>query len=96
MFLLLELIRIILLFVLLGSIAQYFINQLYVSLNIQLNTNGSFLVLLGVLIGFFVLYRDKFQFSGFYKGPNQVKLPKYFSVLLICISIILLILAPFI
>lgn len=50
---------------------------------------------LAIFVLLFVLYRNKFQFSGWYKGKGRKKLPKYVSVTLIFISIILII-SPFI
>jgi len=46
----------------------------------------------GTVIIFFVLYRNKLQFSGWYVGKGREKLPKNISKLLISSSILLLIL----
>lgn len=43
----------------------------------------------------FVLYRNKLQFTGFYEGPNQQKLPHTISVTFITCAILLLVLSPF-
>ena len=45
---------------------------------------------IAILLLLFILYRNKLQFSGWYKGNGRKKLPKIVSSLLICSSIILL------
>ena len=44
----------------------------------------------------FVLYRNKFQFSGWYEGKDQEKLPKKVTQLLMISSVILILLPPII
>ena len=44
----------------------------------------------------FVLYRNKLQFSGWYKGEGKEKLSKTVSQTLITISVILLLFPPII
>ncbi|PZD85983.1 hypothetical protein DTX80_06555 [Bacilli bacterium] len=56
--------------------------------------NYSWLGAIAILLLLFVLYRNKFQFSGWYKGKGGIKLPKHISFILISISI-LLIVSPF-
>ncbi|MGG0643078.1 hypothetical protein ABE021_03880 [Sporosarcina gallistercoris] len=46
---------------------------------------------IAVFLLIFVLYRNKLQFSGWYKGESKVKLPKAVSLALILMSLILLI-----
>ena len=68
---------------------------IYASLGINVDdTNGGLIVGLSILILIFVLYRNKLQFSGFYKEEKRVKLPKAVSILLISCSVLMLIFAP--
>ncbi|MFC9542465.1 hypothetical protein ACFTQ7_21725 [Lysinibacillus sp. NPDC056959] len=92
----LELIRIIVIFLVLGSMMGALVKLIYANLGINVdNTNGGWLVGISIYILFFVLYRNKFQFSGFYKGPGKEKLPKEVSNSLILCSILMLFIAPF-
>lgn len=92
----LELIRIIVIFLILGSMMGALMSFIYASLGINVdNTNGGWLVSVSIFILFFVLYRNKFQFSGFYNGPGKEKLPKKVSNSLILCSILMLFIAPF-
>lgn len=91
----LELIRIIAIFLLLGSLMGGLIKLVYASLGINVdNTNGAGIVGLSILILIFVLYRNRLQFSGFYKGEQRLKIQKTFSVFLISCSVLMLIFAP--
>lgn len=89
---LLEILRIILLFALLGMAGWMVLAYTYDLFEVKeaYRWPGS----LAVVILLFVLYRNKLQFSGWYKGKGKVKLPKSLSIVLILISIILLI-SPF-
>ncbi|WP_068674133.1 hypothetical protein [Oceanobacillus sp. Castelsardo] len=89
----LELLRIIIIFVLLGGLAWAIIGNIY-TIN-GVTETYSWLSALSILVLLFVLYRNKLQFSGWYKGKGRKKLPKNVSILFISISIILII-APFI
>ncbi|WP_027963877.1 hypothetical protein [Halalkalibacillus halophilus] len=89
----LELLRILVIIGVLGFIGWSIINSIYT----RNEGSGSYswlgaLALLGFL---FVLYRNKLQFSGWYKGKNREKLPKQVSVIIIMSSAILL-LSPFV
>lgn len=91
----LELIRIIAIFLLLGSLMGGLIKLVYVSLGLNVvNTNGAGIVGLSIFILIFVLYRNRLQFSGFYKGEQRLKLPKTVSIFLISCSVLMLIFAP--
>ena len=92
---LLELIRITAIFLILGSLMGALMKLIYASLGINVdNTNGGWIVGLSILILIFVLYRNRLQFSGFYKGEQRLKLPKTVSVFLVSCSVLMLILAP--
>jgi hypothetical protein len=58
------------------------------------NTNGGWLAGIAILLIFFVLYRNKLQFSGFNKGEEKIKLSKNVTITLISFSVLLLIGAP--
>jgi hypothetical protein len=49
-----------------------------------------------VLILLFLIYRNRWQFSGWYKGEGRTKLSQKTTKLLIAISVLLLILPPLI
>ena len=90
---LLELIRLTVIFVffygMLGSLLYY----LY--LKIGVNTDKYlWMGYIAILLVFFLLYRNKLQFSGWYTGKGREKLPKWASKSLVSISILLLLLPP--
>ena len=69
---LLELIRITAVFLILGSLMGALMKLIYASLGINVDdTNGGWLVGLSILILIFVLYRNRLQFSGFYKEKEN-------------------------
>lgn len=90
---LLELIRIIVLFAIVGSALGYFINYIYLEMGLETEKYG-LIVFIAIFILFFVLYRNKLQFSGWYKGKGREKLPRMVSQILILSSAILLLLPP--
>ncbi|WP_303969716.1 hypothetical protein [Sporosarcina ureae] len=93
----LELIRIAIILLISGGLLGGLVNLIYAGFGINVDdTNGAWLVGVSILIILFVLYRNKLQFSGFYKGDQIVKLPRIISTILISSSIILLIIAPII
>ena len=90
---LLELLRIIFLLGLLGALGWLIVGNIY-RIN-EATESYSWLGAIAILILIFVLYRNKLQFSGWYKGEGRVKLPKSITVTLISSSILLIIL-PFV
>src|SRR5690625_5234363 len=88
-----ELLRIIIIFVLLGGVGWMLVENIY-TIN-ETTENYSWLGAIAILLLLFVLYRNKLQFSGWYNGKGKVKLPKSVSHALITSSI-LLILLPFV
>lgn len=91
----LEIIRITAIFLILGSIMGALIKLVYGNFGIDVdNTNGGWMVGISILIIIFVLYRNRLQFSGFYKGEHRVKLSKTLSAFLISSSVLMLIFAP--
>ncbi|MEQ6391201.1 hypothetical protein RZN22_18125 [Bacillaceae bacterium S4-13-58] len=89
----LELLRIIIIFMLLGGLGWAIIGNIY-TIN-ETVESYSWLGAIAILLLLFVLYRNKLQFSGWYKGKGRLKLPKFVSLTLILSSIILLLL-PFV
>lgn len=91
----LELFRITAIFLIFGAVLGGIVKLIYASLGINVdNTNGAWLIGLSILILLYVLYRNKLQFSGFYKGKGKVKLPKKVGISLISCSVLMLIIAP--
>ena len=89
---LLELIRIVFILGILGALGWAIIGNIYAI--DETTENYSWISAIAIIILLFVLYRNKLQFSGWYKGKGNVKLPKPVSVTLIFSSILLFIL-PF-
>lgn len=90
---LLELLRIIFIFAVVGSVVGYFLGNLYLEIGIDTEKYG-WMGFIAILLLLFVLYRNKLQFSGWYKGEGRKKLPKIVSQTLIFSSIGLLLLPP--
>ncbi len=79
---LLELIRIILIFGIAGTIISTIVNGIYINIGVNMNQYG-WLGSIAILILLFVWYRNKLQFSGWYSGKGKEKLPKMASQILI-------------
>src|SRR4051794_20553379 len=90
---LLELIRIIFIFAVVGGILGYFFEYVYLEIGADTEKYG-WMGFIAIFILIFVLYRNKLQFSGWYKGKGKEKLPKIISQILIFSSIGLLLLPP--
>ncbi len=86
---LLELLRIIFIFILLGGLGWEIIGNIY-TIN-EVTERYSWFGGVAILLILFVLYRNKLQFSGWYKGKCREKLPKTVSLMLIWVSILLII-----
>lgn len=90
---LLELIRIIVICAIVGGTLGYFLKNVYLEIGIDIEKYG-WMGFISIFILIFVLYRNKLQFSGWYKGKDRDKLPKIVSQILIFSSINLLLLPP--
>lgn len=90
---LLELIRIVLLFAIVGTILVGLLANIYLEMGVNTEKYG-WLGFTAVFILMFILYRNKWQFSGWYKGKGREKLPKKVSQILIFSSICLLLSPP--
>ncbi len=73
----------------------FLLNRVYSALGIDLNDNAyDGLQWIAIYVFIFILYRNKLQFSGWYKGKKLKKLPKSFTLVMVSGAIILLLL-PF-
>jgi hypothetical protein len=90
---LLELIRIIIMFAIVGSVLGYLLENIYFEMGIDPEKLGA-IGFIAIFVMFFVLYRNKLQFSGWYKGKGREKLPRKVSQILIISSIVLLLIPP--
>jgi len=68
----LEVLRVLCLLIILGGIGSYILYQVYAELDTSFTWFGFF----GVILFIFVLYRNKLQFSGWYKGENRKRLSR--------------------
>ncbi|WML43675.1 hypothetical protein [Neobacillus sp. PS3-40] len=89
----LELIRIILIFGFFESLFYIVLNNMYKSLGV---TQYEWFGYLGILLLLFIIYRNKWQFTGFYNGKGNVKLPPKVTNFLASFSVLLLIFPPII
>lgn len=89
----LELIRILFIMAIFVAISGFFVGNIYVATDVDTGKHG-WMGYIALLLLFFVLYRNKLQFSGWYKGKGREKLPKLVSQILIFTSISLLVLPP--
>ncbi|WP_375089893.1 hypothetical protein ACDZ29_03445 [Peribacillus sp. RS7] len=89
----LELIRIVLIFGIAGSIISIIVNGIYINIGVNMNQYG-WLGSIAILILLFIWYRNKLQFSGWYSGKWKEKLPKTASRILIMCSLFFLCAPP--
>lgn len=90
---LLELTRIIFIFTFLGALGGAIIINTY--RRVGVHEDYFMFGGIAILLLLFIMYRNKWQFSGWYKGKGRVKLPKLVSWTLILVSIVLIV-SPFI
>ncbi|MED4908104.1 hypothetical protein P9761_07680 [Brevibacillus centrosporus] len=69
------------------------LKQVYLLLGFT-GVNG-YLIGIAIFLWLFVMYRNKWQFTGWYKGKGREKLPRQISLALLVFSLVLVILAPF-
>ncbi|UPM56257.1 hypothetical protein [Gottfriedia acidiceleris] len=87
--LILEVIRIILIFGLIGALISTVVSEIYIEFSVNLTHTG-WSCYFGILVLIFVMYRNKIQFSGWYNGKGREKLTKIVTKLLISCSIIMI------
>lgn len=91
----LELFRIVTIIFVIGMILGFIINSIYAIFGITVETTtGGWMVGLAIFPLLYVLYKNRLQFSGFYKNGGQVKLSKRTTTILLCISVLMLTVAP--
>ncbi|TYS16127.1 hypothetical protein FZC78_12315 [Rossellomorea vietnamensis] len=93
----LELVRILFLFLFFGGMLGGLIKLIYIVLGIVINEDGSggWFPAIAILLILYVLYKNWLQFSSFVQGAKE-KLPKTVSLRLISSALILIGIAPFI
>lgn len=84
----LELLRIIILFAILGGLAGAFLGFFYISIGV---TQFQWIGYIAIYILLFILYRNKLQFSGWYNGKGGEKLSKVVTLSLLLTSGLLLV-----
>ncbi|UJL47357.1 hypothetical protein KFZ58_05550 [Virgibacillus sp. NKC19-16] len=89
---LLELLRIIFIFLLLGGLLWILIGNFYQFDDVE---NYQWFPVVGIYILLFVLYRNRLQFSGWYVGKGRMKLSAKVSKMLIGIAVLFLV-VPFV
>ncbi|MFF2581476.1 MULTISPECIES: hypothetical protein [Peribacillus] len=91
----LELFRIITIIFVIGMIMGFIINSIYAIFGITVeNTAGGWIVGMAIFPLLYVLYKNRLQFSGFYKNGGQVKLSNRTTTILLCFSVLMLTVAP--
>ncbi|RLQ94242.1 hypothetical protein [Falsibacillus albus] len=91
----LELLRIIAIIIIFGGGSLILISKLYEFLGVSLAApEGGWLLESAILICIFVLYRNRLQFSGFYRRKEHKKLSGKLSLALLLITLLLFVAAP--
>ncbi|MFD4929508.1 hypothetical protein ACFWMS_11300 [Peribacillus butanolivorans] len=91
----LELFRIITIILVIGMVMGFIINSIYAIFGINVeNTTDGWIVAMGIFPLLYVLYKNRLQFSGFYKNGGQVKLSNRATTILLCTSVLMLTVAP--
>ncbi|MFS0781515.1 hypothetical protein [Bacillus sp. 1P06AnD] len=88
-----ELGRIILIFCILGSLLGQLLMYTYAHLSIPMNS-FKWIGGIGVYLLLFILYRNKWQFSGYYKGKEMHKLSRGTTIGICTIAAVLIIGPP--
>lgn len=91
---LLELMRILLLLLIITGLLFWFEKQLYRMFDIDIADVYVTAGLANLLI-FFVLYRNRFQFSAWYRSTNEKKLSSRLTLGIMAASLLLLLIPPF-
>lgn len=90
---LLELFRIILIIVFVGGMIGTGLNYFYQALGINMD-HFEWVSFVAVLLLLFVVYRNKWQFTGWYNGQGNKRLPPKITIALLICSILLLVVFP--
>jgi len=92
--LLLEFIRMFFLLIIFYLISGNIVVYIYKKLGVEFSITYGIMMVISLLIIFTILYRNKWQFSGWYKGDIKDKLSKTLTKWLISIALLLLLLPP--
>lgn len=84
----LELIRILVIFILIGMLLWLLVNSFYDIWN--LSDQNKWIGTLGIALLIFILYRNKYQFNGWYKGKGKEKLSPFITKFLLVLSAVLI------
>ncbi|WP_409340696.1 hypothetical protein [Paenibacillus sp. MBLB4367] len=91
----LELLRILVLVMVLGILFSVLQNAAYSIAGFPIDRNEyAWLARVAILVLIYVLYRNRLQFSGWYKGAGMQKLSKPVTFSLLCISLLLMVITP--
>jgi hypothetical protein len=90
----LELFRVVLIVVFLGILISSIITFIYHLIHLSVGGLGFMFVFLATIIFLFVVYRNKFQFHGFFRGKQLQKLSEKLTLILLVIAFLLIIIAP--
>ncbi|NOU96204.1 hypothetical protein GC093_23690 [Paenibacillus sp. LMG 31456] len=95
------------LYLLLGEILRFILLLIFVGLSVSLlgysysflgfnlnNIHYGWLAWIAIICLFFVLYRNKLQYSGWYIGKRRERLSKTTTLILVASSILLMIITP--
>ena len=88
----LEISRIIIIFLFLGMLLGSIVSNIYTSLNIESEKYG-WMAAFAIYILIYVFYKNKLQFSGWYRTKNSKKISK-FPFIILCFLSALLFLMP--
>lgn len=92
--LLLEYIRMFFLLIIFYLISGNIVVYIYRRLGTEVSIIYGIMMVISILIIFTILYRNKWQFNGWYKGDVKDKLSKTLTKWLISIAVLLLLLPP--
>lgn len=90
----LKVVRIVLIILFGGFMVLTILKGIYHLLGFTLDFRGMFLCFIGMLAILFILYRNKWQFHGFYNGKSKARLPQNISLSLIVFSSLCFVIAP--
>lgn len=90
----LELLRIVLIFFILGGIFGALLAEAYEYIGVIISEEYGWMGFIAIFLSLFVLYRNKLQFSGWYTGTGNKKLSQKTTVLLLSFSAAMIILLP--
>lgn len=85
-----EIIRILLLWFLFMYAVHFLVHELF---TFPLSDTSDLLLTFSMYLAFFILYRNKLQFAGWYKSTRNTPLPRYVTISITATSILSFLLA---